>query len=214
MYIPKHFEETDVGVLHSLIESHPLGAWVTQSTGGLVANHIPFLIHRDRGPLGTLTGHVARANPAWQTYSRTLPSLIIFQGPEAYITPSWYPSKAEHGKVVPTWNYAVVHAHGLPAIFEDKDWLLAHVSELTNSHESQETAPWKVTDAPAEFIERMLGSIVGIEIAIDRIEGKWKAGQNRGAPDRLGAVAGLRRRGRGESSEVAAIMERYAKTKR
>lgn len=207
MYTPKHFEETDLGVLHALIDSHPLGAWVTQAHGGLVANHIPFLLHPARGALGTLVGHVARANPVWQACSRTVPSLVIFQGPEAYITPSWYPSKAKHGRVVPTWNYAVVHAHGLPAAIEDRDWLLAHVGELTRRHEAKQAEPWSVSDAPGDYLEKMVASIVGIEIPISRIEGKWKAGQNRNPEDRLGAAAGLRRLGEANPSAIAALME-------
>ena len=205
MYIPKHFEETDLRVLHALIEAHPLGAWVTPGAGGLMANHIPFLLKRDQGPLGTLVGHVARAGGAWQAFSGTTRSLVIFQGPEAYITPSWYPSKAEHGKVVPTWNYAVVHAHGMPRTFEGRERLLAHVRELTARHEAGEKAPWSVGDAPGDFIDRMLDAIVGVEIPVERIEGKWKAGQNRSADDRLGAAAGLKRRDGG--SAMAEIME-------
>jgi transcriptional regulator len=211
MYIPKHFEETDLRVLHALIEAHPLGAWVTPDGAGLMANHLPFLIKPDQGPLGTLVGHVARANGAWQAFSRTVQSLVIFQGPEAYITPSWYPSKQQHGRVVPTWNYAVVHAHGSPRTFEDRERLLAHVRELTARHEGREKAPWSVADAPGDFIDKMLGAIVGIEIPIERIEGKWKAGQNRSADDRLGAAAGLRRRDGG--SAMAAIMEGRARPK-
>ena len=208
MYIPRHFEETDTRTLHALIRSHPLGAWVTPGDAGLVANHIPFLVHEGRGPLGTLVGHVARANPVWQSYSKTRPSVVIFQGPQAYITPSWYPGKQEHGKVVPTWNYAVVHAHGLPTAIEDRDWLLTHVTELTRLHESTQAAPWAPADAPVEFIERMLGAIVGIEIPIERLEGKWKAGQNRTAPDQQGAAEGLRRRGDEGSSAMADLMNR------
>jgi transcriptional regulator len=208
MYIPRHFEETDVKVLRSLIRAHPLGTWVTPGDGRLIANHIPFLLHEDRGPFGTLVGHVARANPVWRDYSRSSPSVVIFQGAETYITPSWYPSKKEHGKVVPTWNYAVVHAHGLPRVFEGKDWLLKHVTELTGVHESKEAKPWKVADAPADYIEGILATIVGIEIPIDALEGKWKAGQNRTPSDQAGAIEGLRRRGDESSSAVAEMMAR------
>jgi transcriptional regulator len=210
MYVPKNFEETDKAVLHALIRSHPLGAWVTPGEGGLIANHIPFLLHADRGANGTLVGHVARANPVWKAFSRTLTSVVIFQGPEAYVTPSWYLSRKEHGKVVPTWNYAVVHAHGIPTAIEDREWLLRHVTELTASHESGEAAPWKVSDAPADFIQTMLAAIVGIEIPITTLQGKWKMNQNRPEPDRFAAVAGLRARGSAESAAVANLVERAA----
>jgi transcriptional regulator len=211
MYLPRHFEETDAGVLHALIRAHPLGTWVTAGEGGLIANHIPFLLHPDRGPRGTLVGHVARANVAWRSFSRTVPSVVIFQGPEAYITPSWYPSKQEHGKVVPTWNYAVVHAHGIPTAIEDHDWLLAHVTELTRVHESAEEKPWAVGDAPREFIDKMLAAIVGIEIPIEVLEGKWKVNQNREPQDQRGAAAGLERRGTPESTEMAGLVRARAK---
>jgi transcriptional regulator len=213
MYIPKHFEETDLQVLRSLIRAHPLGTWVTPGVARLNVNHIPFLMHDDRGPLGTLVGHVARANSVWRDYSRSSPSVVIFQGPESYITPSWYPSKQEHGKVVPTWNYAVVHAHGLPRVIESKDWLLNHVSELTRVHESKESKPWKVTDSPSDYIEGLLATIVGIEIPIDALEGKWKAGQNRTPADRAGAIEGLRKRGDEFSCAVAEMMSRNPQRK-
>jgi transcriptional regulator len=204
MYIPKHFEETDLRVLHALVEAHPLGAWVTQDGAGLAANHLPFLLKRDQGALGTLVGHVARANGIWREFSRTAQSLVIFQGPEAYITPSWYPGKAQHGKVVPTWNYAVVHVRGIPRTFEERERLLGHVRELTARHEAREEAPWGVADAPGDFIDKMLGAIVGIEMPIEGIEGKWKAGQNRSAEDRVGAAEGLGKREGGAA--MAAIM--------
>jgi transcriptional regulator len=149
-----------------------------------VVNHIPFLM-RD----GMLVGHVARANDVWKNLAGE--SVVIFQGPEAYITPSWYASKREHGKVVPTWNYAVVHAHGTPRAIEDRDWLYALVTELTDANEASRPQPWKVTDAPAEFVRAQLGAIVGIEIAVARLVGKWKASQNRSAADRRGVIEGL-----------------------
>jgi transcriptional regulator len=181
MYVPPHFAETDPDVLRALIRAHPLGTWVTRD---LVVNHIPFLM-RD----GMLVGHVARANDVWKNLAGE--SVVIFQGPEAYITPSWYASKREHGKVVPTWNYAVVHAHGTPRAIEDRDWLYALVTELTDANEASRPRPWKVTDAPAEFVRAQLGAIVGIEIAVERLVGKWKASQNRSAADRRGVIEGL-----------------------
>lgn len=210
MYMPKHHEETDAGVLHALIRAHPLGTWVTQGGGELIANHVPFLLDAARGEHGTLVAHVARANPVWRSFSATVPSLIAFQGAECYITPSWYPSKRAHGKTVPTWNYAVVHAHGLPRAVEDAEWLLRHVNALTNTQEAERDAPWKVADAPREFVDKMLESIVGIEIPIMRLVGKWKVSQNRPTADKQGVVAGLNERGDADSREMAALVARYA----
>ena len=206
MYVPKHFEESDVSVLHALIKSRPLGAWVTQGEGELIVNHIPFLLDPLRGEHGTLIGHVARANPVWQSFSQNVNSVVIFQGPQTYITPSWYPSKHAHGKAVPTWNYAVVHAHGLPRAIEDRGWLLQHVSQLTDVQESKQALPWKVSDAPPDYIDKMLRSIVGIEVPITTLFGKWKVSQNRSTPDQLGTVAGLLAREDAESKAIAALV--------
>jgi transcriptional regulator len=210
MYIPKHHEELDLAVLHSLIKAHPLGAWVIQSEGELVVNHIPLLLDARRGKHGTLVGHVARANPAWKSFSTTCNSVVIFQGAESYITPSWYPSKHEHGKVVPTWNYAVVHAHGMPRAIGDRDWLLEHLTQLTHEHESKQALPWKLSDAPQDFIRRMMQAIVGIEIPIDKLVGKWKVDQDSADADKLGVVAGLMGRGDSPSKEMAALVRRNA----
>lgn len=207
MYIPKHHEETDICILQSLIRTHPLGAWATQGDGELIVNHIPFLIDTSRGELGTLVGHVARANNVWQFFSRTVPSVVIFQGAESYITPSWYPSKHIHGKAVPTWNYVVVHAHGLPVVIEDKAWLLKHLNELTDTHEANQALPWKVSDAPAEFTGRMVERIVGIEIPITRLVGKWKVSQNRSDSDKLGVVAGLLEKDDPQSRNMAILVK-------
>ena len=178
MYTPEFFEERDVTVLHALMRSHPLGAWVTHITDGLVVNHIPFLVDSTRGEYGTLIGHVARANPIWTSLTNEMACVVIFQGPQTYITPSWYPTKHVHGKAVPTWNYAVVHAHGVPCAIEDRDWLLKHVTELSDLHESERAIPWSVSDAPPDYIDTMLKAIVGIEIPIRTILGKWKTSQN------------------------------------
>jgi transcriptional regulator len=208
MYIPKHFEESDRAVLHALIAAQPLGAWVTQAGGELLVNHIPFLVDPDRGAHGTLVGHVARANPVWRTFSKEIASVVVFQGPQAYITPSWYPSKQAHGKVVPTWNYAVVHAYGPPRAVEDRAWLLELVTRLTSAQESARPAPWLVSDAPREYVEQMLEAIVGIEIPITALSGKWKVSQNRPAADRAGTAAGLRARGDDAAKEMAALVEK------
>ncbi len=207
MYLPKHFEEADPRVLHGLVSAHPLGTWVTLHDGELLANHVPFLLDAERGEHGTLVGHVARANPVWRSFSTTVRSLVVFQGAESYITPSWYPSKFQHGKVVPTWNYLVVHAHGLPRAIEDRDWLLGLVNRLTDTQEAAMAKPWEVADAPPDFIERQLEAIVGIEIPIDALVGKWKASQNRAAPDRLGVAAGLLARGDAGAAEIAALVK-------
>ncbi|MCG3188373.1 MAG: Protease synthase and sporulation protein PAI 2 [Burkholderiaceae bacterium] len=203
MYLPAHFEEARPEVLHALVRAHPLATWVVQAGGGLLVNHIPFMLDADRGPHGTLVGHVARANPVWRSPG---PSIAVFQGPQAYISPSWYPSKREHGKVVPTWNYAVVHAHGTPRAIESPAEVLAIVTRLTQTHEAGSAVPWAVSDAPADYIAQMLKAIVGIEIPLERLVGKWKASQNRGVPDRLGTVAGLRQRGDAQSLAMAALV--------
>jgi len=210
VYLPKHFEERDVGVLHALVRSHPLGTWVTQANGTLEVNHIPFLLEPGHGEFGRLVGHVARANPVWNAFSKEMASVVIFQGPEIYISPSWYPTKAATGKVVPTWNYAVVHAHGTQRAIEDKDWLLAHVSKLVDTHESTRAVPWAVSDAPPDYIQTMLKAIVGVEITITSLVGKWKTSQNRTHPDKLGTIAGLTERGDVNASEMAALVQRHA----
>ncbi len=207
MYLPKQHSETDLAVLHALIRSHPLATWASHSEGEIIVNHLPLLLDASRGRFGTLMGHVARANPVWQCASRTIPSALIFHGANSYISPSWYPSKQAHGAAVPTWNYAVVHAHGLPLIIQDQAWLLDHVTRLTNQHEAGQALPWKVSDAPVEYIEQMIKQIVGIEIPISRILGKWKINQNRSTADRLGVVAALRGSGDPPSAEMAALVE-------
>lgn len=193
MYLPKHFEETRVEVLHELIRAYPLGTLVTLTAGGLDANHIPFEVDPDPRPFGTLRGHVARANPVWREASPGADALVIFQGPDTYISPSWYPTKRETGKVVPTWNYVVVHAHGTPRFIDDRAWLRAFVEKLTDRHEAQRREPWKVTDAPADYIDKQVGAIIGLEVPVTRLAGKWKLSQNRPAHDRAGVVEGLRR---------------------
>lgn len=206
MYVPQHFEESDVTVIHRLMRAHPLGAVVTLSAGGLDANHIPFVLHHEPAPFGTLHGHVARPNAMWRSFSPAVDALVIFQGPEAFISPSWYPSKRETAKVVPTWNYAVVHAHGPLRVIDDPAWVRAHVEELTNGHESGRPAPWKVTDAPADYIDRLVGGIVGLEISITRLIGKWKVSQNRSESDRNGVIAALTREGNNMSAAMADLV--------
>jgi transcriptional regulator len=206
MYLPKHFEEARVEVLHELIRAHPLGALVTLGADGLEANHIPFEVDPDPAPFGTLRGHVARANPVWRELSRGADALVIFQGPATYVSPSWYPSKQEGGKVVPTWNYAVVHAYGTLRAVDDPAWLRAFVEKLTDRHEAGRAARWKVTDAPADYVDKMVTAIVGIELPIARVLGKWKVSQNRPARDREGVVAGLQQQGSDVSTAMAELV--------
>ena len=191
MYVPSHFAETRIEVLYELVRAHPLGALVVLASGGLDANHIPFEIDPQPAPFGTLRGHVARANPVWRDFSPQVDALAIFQGPHAYISPAWYATKKEHGKVVPTWNYVVVHAQGPLRVIDDRAWLRQFVEKLTNRYEAPRSDPWHVTDAPADFIDTMVGAIVGIEIPIARLTGKWKVSQNRPENDRIGVVEGL-----------------------
>ena len=188
-YLPSHFEERDLPTLHALVDAHPLATWATTQDGELVVHHVPFRLDRTRGAFGTLVGHVARANPVWRTPQA---SLLVFGGPQAYVSPGWYPSKQVHGKVVPTWNYAVVHARGTPVVLEDGPSVLRVVSQLTDTHEAAQAHPWQVGDAPPEYVEQMLRAIVGIEIPIEQLVGKWKVSQNRSGDDRAGVAAGLR----------------------
>jgi len=190
MYLPAHFEETRVDVLHRLVHTDPLGLLVTHGDAGLQANSVPLLIDPEPAPFGTLRAHVARANPVWRdAHERDV--LVVFQGPQAYVSPNWYPSKAEHGKVVPTWNYVMVQARGRLRAIEDTAWLRSFVTRLTATHEAAQARPWQVTDAPPDFIETMLRAIVGIEIELTALTGKWKVSQNRSAADRAGTAAGL-----------------------
>jgi transcriptional regulator len=205
MYQVAAFRETRIEVMHALIRAHPLATLVTVSGGVAEANHLPLLVDSDPMPNGSLRGHVARANPLW----RQVPEgevLAVFQGPQAYVTPSWYPSKHEHGKVVPTWNYAVVHVRGPLVVHDDREWLRDLVSRLTDAREAGLPRPWGVGDAPADYVDRMLEAIVGIEIPVASIEGKWKVSQNRQPADRAGVAAGLRTAGDPGALAMAALV--------
>jgi transcriptional regulator len=206
MYIPRHFAEERTEVLHRLIEAHPFGTLVTLTTDGLEANHLPFELDPEPKPFGTLRGHVARGNPVWRSVARDTEVLVVFQGPDAYVSPALYPGKREHGKVVPTWNYAVVHAHGALRAIEDPDWLRGLVERLTSRHERTRSDPWKVTDAPADYVDKMLRAIVGLEIPIARVAGKWKLSQNRSPADRLGVIEGLSSEGGERGAALAKLM--------
>lgn len=191
MYLPQYHQLHDHDTMWSTMDAHPLGAWVCHCDDGLIANHLPFVLDRSRGPHGTLMGHVSRANPVWRTLTPATPSVVMFSGPQSYISPSWYPSKAEHGEVVPTWNYVVAHAHGVAQVMQDRTWMLDMLERLVNAQESQRATPWHVGDAPGAYIDKMLRAIVGIEIPIDRLEGKLKVSQDEAPQDRVGTVQGL-----------------------
>jgi transcriptional regulator len=206
MYQPAHFSETRLEVLQGLIATHPLGALVTLGSAGLDANHIPFELDPAISPHGLLQGHVARANAVWKDHDPVHGALVIFQGPSAYITPSWYETKRETGQVVPTYNYCVVHVHGPIVVRDDRDWLRAQVERLTRKFESTRSAPWAVADAPADFLEKQLAAIVGIEIPITRITGKWKVSQNRTPADRTGVTEGLASDPQPDAATMAALV--------
>ena len=210
VYLPAHFEETRPDVLQELMRAHPLGTLVTSGPGGLNANHVPFEYDAQPAPLGTLRAHVARANPVWREFAAEVEPLVIFQGPQAYITPSWYQTKKETGKVVPTFNYMVVHAYGAMRAIEDTAWLRDFVGRLTDRFEAPRAQPWAVTDAPEDFIALQLRAIVGIEIRLTRITGKWKTSQNRPGADRAGVIAGLRESGEAAAQAMAAAIEQRA----
>jgi transcriptional regulator len=191
MYNPRQFEETRIDVMHALVASHPLGALARLGPDGLQADHIPFEIAPPTAaaPFGILRAHVARANPLWREAGCA--AMVLFQGPSSYVSPDFYEQKAENGKVVPTWNYAVVHAHGTLRVVDDARWLQGLLERLTDRQEAGRANPWAVGDAPRDYIETMIKAVVGIEIVIDRLEGKWKVSQNRSEADQLRVAAGL-----------------------
>jgi transcriptional regulator len=210
MYQPDDFWVEDVSEMHALMRARPFAALVSSGSAGLYASHLPTVL-KDEGPCGVVECHLARPNPHWKDLAEGNEALMIFQGPEGYITPNWYPSKAQHGKAVPTWNFAVVHAYGRPEVMKDKEWLLQHVTELTAQQESSEAKPWAPSDAPATYIEVMLRGIVGFRFAITRLEGKWKMSQNREVQDRVGVVKGLSARASGDDLETAEVVSRRIK---
>ncbi len=191
MYIQKHFEENNIDRLHTLIREQALATLVTQSPAGLDANHIPLQLDTQAGGYGVLRGHVARANPLWQGDDPAREVLAIFHGNDAYISPSWYATKRETGKGVPTWNYTVVHVYGVLRIHDDPVWLRSHLESLTGAHEAPQPEPWRLSDAPEDYLEKMLKAVVGIEIEISRISGKFKLSQNRPKQDQQSVIAAL-----------------------
>lgn len=200
MYQPPAFVEDRLPVLHDLIRAHPLATLITAGPGGIIANFVPFILV-DGGEKGILRAHIAKANDQVEALRRGAETLVVFHGPEAYITPSWYASKKEHGRVVPTWNYAVVQARGTPRVIDDAVWLRAQIDALTGSQENRRAQPWSPADAPEAFISGQIKAIIGVEIPIAGIEGKWKVSQNRPAADRQGVL-----RNEGRSEEMARLV--------
>ena len=214
MYIPKQFEQPSVDSMHDLIRAYPLATLVTLSSAGLDANHLPLHLSESPAPFGTLRGHVARANPILADLEKKFEVLAVFHGPNAYITPSWYATKKETGKVVPTWNYAVVHAHGAMRIVDDATWLRAHLEALTDQNEKSLPQPWAVSDAPHEFTQKLMGNIIGFEIVIARLSGKWKVSQNQPPQNIAGVTEGLKASGQRDASAMVALVEEAMKNPR
>jgi transcriptional regulator len=206
MYIPKFNEETRTPVLHQLMREHPLASLVTYGRSGLFASHLPMLLEED-ATLGTLRCHVSRVNAQWKDFDPAVEALAIFSGAGHYISPNWYEEKQATGRVVPTWNYAVVHAYGNLKVIEDAEWLRAHVERLVSLHEAALPKPWALSDAPQEYVTAQLRGIVGFEMKIERLEGKWKVSQNRSQADRLGVVEGLNELETPESEAMARLVE-------
>ena len=209
MYLPGFFKEDRIPVLHAMMRAHPLATLVTSTASALVANHVPMETADQPAPFGTLRGHIARANPLWKEYRAGAEALAIFQGPQSYISPSYYATKRETGEVVPTWNYAVDHAHGTLRFVEDTAWLRDLVTRLTDAHEAPRAEPWKVSDAPEAYLRKQLSLIVGFELCIAKLTGKWKASQNHSAANRRGVVAGLGAKGDPGSRELADILAAF-----
>ncbi len=206
MYNPAHFEESRPDVLHALVHAHPLSTLVVMSSDGLLANHIPLHLRQD-GPLGTLVGHIARANPLWTQMDANVEALAIFQGPQHYISPGWYATKQEHGKVVPTWNYAVVHGKGTLQLHHETDWIRQLLLDLTSQQESVMPTPWSVDDAPRDYTDALLRALVGIEIPLTSLRGKWKVSQNQPAVNQQSLVAALEMRPAGDAQAMAQLVK-------
>lgn len=200
----RQFQVTDAATLHGLVKAQPLATVVLSCEGALHVNHVPLYLDPTRGPHGTLVGHVGRGNGVWPLLPQQ--GVAVFHGPQAYVSPSWYPSKALDGKQVPTWNYATVHAHGTLSAVDDPVRLRAILHTLTQQHEAHRPDPWHMDDAPPDYIHKLLGAIVGVELAVERWEGIWKVSQNRSDADRAGVVQGLRAEGTSTAEEIAALV--------
>lgn len=190
MYIPNSFKENSIESLQNLVKEHPLGMLLTSSACGISASPVPFLLYQDEGEFGVLRAHMAKANPHWKLLLEGVECLVVFQGPQGYVTPTWYPTKTDSHKVVPTWNYAVVQAWGNASVIEDVAWIHRQIDDLTNYHERSRPTPWSLTDAPHDYISNQQKAVIGIEIPIARLEGKFKMSQNRPDEDRKGVVTG------------------------
>lgn len=208
MYQPAHFIETRPEVLHALVQSHPLATLVTLSAKGLDANHIPLVVRSGADGCTSLVGHVARANPVWKDTDLSVPVLAIFQGPQHYISPGWYATKAEHGKVVPTWNYAVVHAKGLLTVHDDATWVRSQMQQITTQQEAPMAQPWAISDAPRDYTDKMIAAVVGIEIVVDEWVGKWKVSQNQPPANQITVREGLERQGTDAARTMAGLVPR------
>ena len=212
MYLPPVFREDKIEVMHDLIKRQSFATLITLDGGEICANHLPFIIHPELSEHGTLRGHISKGNPLWKSLSTSDTVLAIFQGADHYISPNWYPSKQDHHKEVPTWNYAVVHAHGTLTIIEDQGWLKSHLNELTNHHERNQQEPWKVSDAPEKYVDQQINGIAGIEIVISKLEGKWKAGQNKKEKDIIGAAEALSEIESSSAKSMSKIMAERIRT--
>lgn len=204
MYQPEAFVETRAEVLAALIASHPLGLLISTGPQGLAADPVPFMFYPREGAAGVLRAHVARGNAQWRALMASPDCLVVFQGAQGYVSPSWYETKRETGKVVPTWNYIHVQARGRAEIFQDESWLRRQIEDLTGAREAGRAEAWAVSDAPEPFIRSQMRGIVGIEIAVSGLTGKWKVSQNRGAADREGVASGFRTEGATEMAEQVA----------
>ncbi|HEY9773836.1 MAG TPA: FMN-binding negative transcriptional regulator [Planktothrix sp.] len=207
MYTPQSFKEDRIEVLHDFIKSNPLGLLISNGAEGPLATAIPFHLVNDGSEFGMFQAHLARANPHWQSIDNQN-ILIVFQGTDAYISPSWYPSKLEHGKVVPTWNYIMIQARGIAKVMDDPEWIKRQITALTNQQEQDKSDPWKVSYAPESYIDTELRAIVGLEIKISQMEGKWKLSQNRNLQDRRGVAENLQAEG---NTEMSSLVRQYGR---
>lgn len=207
MYLPSRYAEPRTEAMHALMHAHPLANLVTLGPEGLESNPLPFELDGRDGEYGVLRAHAARANPFWRSASRSHDALVIFQGPDAYISPQWYPSKNDDGRAVPTWNYLTVHAYGPLQIIDDRIWLRALLDRLTQQHERTQPVPWRLDEAPADYLEQLLGLVIGIEIPIRRLHGKWKNSQNQPRANQLGVITALQQQDRPDTIALAALMQ-------
>lgn len=211
MFQPAIFHEERPDVMHALMRDHPFATLVSNATGGLTADHVPLVLHADQGGQGALRGHISVGNPLFRKTNGAIQVLTVFQGPQTYVTPSWYASKQQHGKVVPTWNYVVVHARGTLRFVRDPQWVLEHLQDLTNAHESHRPTPWAVSDAPAEFVARQMRGLVGFEIEITDLTGTWKVSQNKTRDDRDGVSSGLGSENTPDAASIAQLVRERAR---